>query len=299
MVDILIDILGPVVIVVSVGFTVGRTLDVDPSTPSKLAYWVLGPAFVFDALFRAELESSVVVGVMAASLAGVAVSGIVGWSSARFTGRTREETAATLTTSIYGNVGNYGLAVVVFAFGSEALPIAALLLVTINVTGLLVGVAAATGVDSSIGSAARRAFTAPMFLAVIPATTLNLLDVGLPTVADRSVGIIAQAMIPVMLLTLGIQLAGMGLPRLDGIALRALTAKLVVQPIVAGGVALALGLGEVALGAVVIQASMPPAVFAALIALEHDLIPDRVTAIVLGGTLLSAVTVPIAIAAVT
>jgi predicted permease len=297
--EILFNILGPVALIVALGFVVGRYLDVDPATPSKLSYWVFGPAFVFDALFRAELAADVVVRVVAAAGGALLVSGLVGWLSSRLTGGSREENAAVLTTSIYGNVGNYGIAVVAFTFGAEALPLAALLMVVINITGLLVGVASATGIEHSLGAAVRRALVAPMFVAVIPAVALNVGNVSLPPVLDRPVALLAQAMIPLMLVTLGIQLAGMGMPRLDGVAARALAAKLVVQPLVAAWLVWLLGLDSVAAGAVVIQASMPPAVFAALIALEHDLIPDRVTTIVLGGTLLSVVTVPLAILFVT
>lgn len=299
MAGILLNILGPVALIVALGYVVGRTLDVDPSTPSKLSYWVFGPAFVFDALYRADLQADVVVRVVLAAVGALVASGLFGWLWSRLTGGTRQENAAVLTTSIYGNVGNYGLAVVVFTFGPESLPIAALLMVIINISGLLVGVASATGVEHSLGKALRRAFVAPMFLAVIPAVLLNVRNVVLPPVLDRPVALVAQAMIPLMLVTLGIQLAGMGMPRLDATAAKALSAKLVVQPLVAAWLVWLLRLGEVAGGSVVIQASMPPAVFAALIALEHDLIPDRVTTIVLGGTLISAVTVPLAILSVT
>ncbi|MDX1447719.1 MAG: AEC family transporter [Acidimicrobiia bacterium] len=297
--EILFNILGPVALIVALGFVVGRTLDVEPSTPSKLSYWVFGPAFVFDALYRADLAANVVVRVVIAAAGGLIVSGLVGWAWSRFTGGTRQENAAVLTTSMYGNVGNYGLAVVVFTFGPESLPLAALLMVVINITGLLVGVASATGVDHSLGRAARTAFLAPMFVAVIPAVLLNIGGTELPPVLDRPVALVAQAMIPLMLVTLGMQLAGMGIPRLDASAGKALTAKLLIQPAVAAWLVWLLRLDDVAAGAVVIQAAMPPAVFSALIALEHDLIPDRVTTIVLGGTLISAVTVPLAVLYVT
>lgn len=299
MAEILLNILGPVAIIVAIGYVVGRTLDVDPATPSKLSYWVFGPAFVFDALFRADLAADVVVRVVAAAGGAMVVSGVFGWLWSRLASGSRQEQAAVLTTSIYGNVGNYGIAVVVFTFGAESLPLAALLMVVINITGLLVGVASATGIDQSLGVAARRALMAPMFVAVLPAVGLNVANVELPPVLDRPVALVAQAMIPLMLVTLGIQLAGMGMPRLDAVAGRALTAKLLLQPVAALWLVWLLRLEPVAAGAVVIQASMPPAVFSALIALEHDLIPDRVTTIVLGGTILSAVTVPVAIFVVT
>lgn len=296
---IFLDILGPVALIIGVGVLIGRVLDFELATLSKLSYWVIGPAFVFDSLFRAEIESSVVVRVVAAAFGALVVSGVVGWAWSRLAGRPRDENAVVLTTSIYGNVGNYGIAVVVFTFGPESLPVAALLMVVINISGLMVALASATGLHRSVLAAVRRALTAPMFLAVIPAVVLNVGGVGLPTVLDRPVALLAGAMIPVMLLTLGIQLAGMGLPRLDTAAIRALSTKLVVQPAVAAWLVWMLDLDGMYGGAVVIQAAMPPAVFAALIAMEHELLPDRVTTIVLGGTILSAATVPVAIALVT
>ena len=46
----------------------------------------------------------------------------------------------------------------------------------------------------------------------------------------------------------------------------------------------------------ILQFAMPPAVFTALIALEHDLAPDLVTTTVLAGTLASVLTLPVVIA---
>ena len=48
-----------------------------------------------------------------------------------------------------------------------------------------------------------------------------------------------------------------------------------------------------------IQSSMPPAVFCAVVALEFDMEPDRTTRTVLGTTLLALLTIPIALIAVT
>ena len=66
-----------------------------------------------------------------------------------------------------------------------------------------------------------------------------------------------------------------------------------IGPLVAGLAASALSLGGDFLDAVVIQSAMPPAVFTAVIAVESDLAPDRVTAAVVLTTLLSALTLPV------
>jgi len=105
---------------------------------------------------------------------------------------------------------------------------------------------------------------------------------------------LAAALIPVMLLTLGMQLA-------DNFALNFNTdlglvvfAKLMIVPIAAFAVGSVLDLDAETLGVLVIQSSMPPAVFTAVVALEFDLEPDRVTGIVLGTTLAALRTIPVA-----
>jgi predicted permease len=116
---------------------------------------------------------------------------------------------------------------------------------------------------------------------------------------DRPVSLIAGALIPVMLLTLGIQLADMKAPKVGLDLALPIGAKLVVAPLVAAVAATLLNLGGTETGVVVLQSAMPAAVFTALVALEHDLEPELVTTTVLVGTLVSVVTLPVVIALLT
>jgi predicted permease len=95
-------------------------------------------------------------------------------------------------------------------------------------------------------------------------------------------------MIPVMLLSLGLQLAGMARPRLTTDIMVGSGLRLVVAPVVAAGMVLLVGLEGTPRGVTILQSAMPAAVFTALIALEHDLEPDLVTTIVLVSTVASA-----------
>ncbi len=104
-------------------------------------------------------------------------------------------------------------------------------------------------------------------------------------------------MVPVMLVTLGIQLAGMGRPKLlDGDVILISLIRLLAGPAFAFVLAAPFGLSGVERGAGIIQASMPAAVLTSLIALEYDLLPDFVTTTVLFSTLLSAVTLTLVLA---
>ena len=285
--------LAPVAILVGLGAALGPRLHIDVGGLSRLAYNVFGPAFIFAVLAGANLERGVVARLVLAGLAGMAsaVALAVLWS--RITGAGYELTAATAITSSYGNVGNAGLAIVAFSLGDQALPVAGVLMLTINLTGLVLSVGLAEARSRSPLPALGRALATPMAIAGAISLLVNLSGVDLPVVVDRSIGLLADALIPVMLLTLGMQLAKSGRPTWSNDLGVVLVAKLALAPLVAGLAASALSLGGDFLDAVVIQSAMPPAVFAAVIAIESDLAPDRVTAAVVLTTLLSALTLPV------
>ncbi len=284
--EIFLDILGPVAVLVAVGVAVGRWLDVPPEPLAKLAFWVIGPAFMFDALANAGLATDSLVRIAAASLIAIAAAGVVALiATARLV---RGRRATIVTASVYGNTGNFGLAVVIFTFDESALPYAAVALVAVNTVGIVVGVAMATGGLTGIW----RAVTTPMTLVVIPALVVNGTESTLPPILDRSIGLLAQAIIPVMLITLGIQLQRMGLPRIDLDVTLALVAKLIVQPLAAIGAVRLLDLSDDAAGAVVLQAAMPAAVFTAVLAIEQQTRPREAATIVLAGSLAAVLTLP-------
>jgi malate permease and related proteins len=284
--EIFLDILGPVAVLVAIGWLVGRRLQIPPEPLAKLAYWVIGPAFMFDALANAGLPGGELLRIGAASAFALIAAGIV--AVLLTLGVDRARRATVVTASVYGNTGNFGLAVVIFTFDDSARPYAAVALVVVNTLGLIVGIASADGGLAGLF----RALTAPMTLVVAPALLVNGTDVSLPLILDRSIGLMADAIIPLMLITLGIQLERMGLPRVDGDVVRALGVKLLVQPAAGIGVVAALGLSGVAGGAVVLQAAMPAAVFTAVLAIEQDTRPDEAATIVLAGSIASILTLP-------
>ncbi len=295
---LVLDVLGPVVAVVALGALAGPRLRIDIASLSSLAWWVLGPAFVFDLFVAGDLAGGVVARLAVAGLAGMAAAVAVSLVGNRLVGSSRAVTSAGLMTSAYGNVGNAGLAITAFALGETGLAAAGVLLLVVNIAGVTLGVGLATGVRAGGALAVRQALLAPMTVAGGAALLLRAVDLTPPLVAARAVGLLADAMIPVMLFTLGLQLAatGVGRPTADlGVTA---VAKLAVAPVAATAAGAALGLEGAVLGAVTIQSAMPPAVFCMLVALEHDLVPDRVTTTVVTTTAAALVTVPVVLAIV-
>jgi len=295
MLQVLVDVLVPVFAVVAIGFGLSKSIGIEPRALATLAYWVLGPAFIFNVLATAELEADVVVKVVAASALVMLVAGLTAALAMSLIGSSFSQLAATVLTSTYGNAGNFGLAISAFAFGGEALPVASIVMVTVNTLGILTGVGLARVRHGSLSRAAVTALSSPLAVAVVPALVVNLTDAGLPIWLDRPISLLAGALIPVMLLTLGVQLAGMS-RALPGPKIGVpIAVKLVLAPVIAVVAIGLLDLGGLPGDVVILQAAMPAAVFTSLIAIEHDLEPDYVTSIVLLGTLISAATLPVVI----
>ena len=291
--------MGPVVLIVALGWFAGAKLSFDVSTLSRLAFYVLGPAFVLDVFADAELDGSVVLRLTVAAWAAMLVGGLLALALSRAAKLNNARRGSAIMSSAYGNVGNAGLAISAFALGDDAIPIAAVLMIVINITGIVLGVILASAQEGGIGSAFIRGFSAPMTIAAGVAVVTNLASFEFPTAIERSIEISGSALIPVMLITLGIQMAGDVTPRPEVDLGIVVAAKLVVVPLIAALVGSLLGLEGDAFGVLVIQSSMPPAVFCAVVALEFDMEPDRTTRTVLGTTLIALLTIPIALVAVT
>lgn len=290
LVPIFIDILLPVFLLVGVGFVLGPRLEIDARSFARSAYYVFAPAFIFRVLSNADLEADIVmrvVGALALTSFGV---GLAAFLLGRAFRRPAKVTAALILVAVYGNVGNFGLPVISFAFGEEALPLGGVAFLTVNALAFLIGVTAATWHQSSPLQAVGKALRTPALLVVVPAILVNAGDVSLPLFAERSIGLLADAMIPVMLMTLGMQLAAMGRPKIGLDVALGSSLRLLLAPAVTAGLVLVFGLDGNAAGITIVQSAMPAAVFTSIIAIEHDLMPDLVTTTVLFTTLASAVT---------
>ena len=290
LVPIFIDILVPVFVLVGVGYLLGPRLEIDARSLARSAYYVFAPAFIFQVLSKADLEADVVLKVVGSLALTSLVAGAVALALGRIFGRPAKVTAALVLVAVYGNVGNFGLPVVTFAFGEDALPLAGVAFLTVNLLAFLIGVTAATWHRSSPLQALGTALRTPALLVVLPAVLVNAGDVVLPLFAERSIGLLADAMIPVMLMTLGIQLAAMGRPTIGFDVALGSSLRLLLAPALTAVFALVFGLDGTAAGITIVQSAMPAAVFTSIIAIEHDLMPELVTTTVLFTTLASALT---------
>jgi predicted permease len=287
---IFVNVLVPVLTVALIGYLAGPRLGLDGRPLSRIAYYILAPAFIFNLFSEAHIELALALRMAAFIYLVTTGCVVIAMILARAMGHRGAMVSAFILVAAFGNVGNFGLPIISFGLGEAALIPASVYFLLLSPYGFIVGVTAAAWGRGSARQAFISAVTTPAILAVIPALFVNWLNLPMPLVVQRPIGLLASAMIPTMLLTLGMQLGSMGRPKLSLDVAAASSVRLLAGPLLAFALAALIGLTGLPRGAGILQASMPSAVFAVLIALEYDLLPDFVTTTVLFSTLASAAT---------
>ncbi|MBM4422321.1 MAG: AEC family transporter [Chloroflexi bacterium] len=297
---IFLNVITPVFSLAALGYFAGPKLQLDARTLSRFAYFILIPAFVFDVMSAAQIDLALTARMALSTIAVHLGCAALGFAAARALRRTAQMTAAYMLIAIFGNVGNFGLPIVQFRFPDEprALEISTVYFLAIMVVSFVVGVAAANWHRGGSVKAALAVIKTPALLVLPPAIVVNALDLSIPPMVGRAVSLLAAAMIPTMIVALGVQLASAGLPRLNSDMILSAGIRLLGGPLLAVALAGPFGLGGVERSIGIIQASMPAAVLTSIIAFENDLIPEFVTAAVLFSTVASIVTLTIALALV-
>ncbi len=295
---VFLDVVAPVFAIVALGWGLGPRLGLDARTLSRAAYYVFVPAFTFDVISRSTVPLASA-GRMAAFAVVIHLAfAAVAFGLARLLGRSREMTAAYVMLAVFGNVGNFGLALIRFRLGDAALVPATIYYVVILLTAFVVSVGAAAWTKGGGLSAVASVFTTPALVVAVPAALVSASGAPLPLAVTRAVSLLGGAMIPTMLFVLGVQLAQAKALRPTRDVWTVSLLRLVVAPALAWLLAGPFGLVGLERAAGVLQAGMPAAILVAIIATEYEVAPGFVTAAVLYSTLLSLPTLTLLLALV-
>ncbi|MFO7167034.1 MAG: AEC family transporter [Chloroflexota bacterium] len=297
---IFLNVLVPVFLLVGLGYAAGPRLRLDSRTLSRFAYFILIPAYVFDVLSTARIGAALAGRMTLYAVAVHLGCAALGYLAARLLRRPPEMVAAYVLIAVFGNVGNFGIPIIQFRFPGDAAATVAgtVYFIAISSVAFVVSVAAANWHRGSALRAALAVLKTPALIAVPPALLVNWLGVELPPLAARPIALLAAGMIPTMLIALGVQLAAAGVPRLDVDMAASSAVRLVGGPLLALALAAPFGLEGIARSVGVLQAAMPTAVLASIIAVENDLLPPFVIMSVLVSTVASIATLTVVLAIV-
>jgi len=287
---VFLNVILPVFSIVLLGALLGGRLELQARTLTRAAYYVFVPAFIFQSISMAEVPLTSVTKMLSFIILTHLLAVLVAAGIGRVLGRSKEMIAAFIMIAAFGNVGNYGLAVIRFRLGDVALPPATIYFVAISISAFIICVGAAGWAHGGSRGAIWKVLKTPALWATVPAVMVSAGGLEVPLMLDRMIGLLADAMIPVMLFALGLQLREQGKVLLTTDVLLGSGIRLILTPALALLIAAPFGLSQIESAAGVLQAAMPVAILVSIIAKENDIVPDYVTSVVVVSTLASVVT---------
>lgn len=280
----------PILLLSGAGFTLGKLFSVDSRNIGRIVFYIFSPMLVFDLLVQNDLKLEEAVSVVAFTGTLIMIMGVITLIIALALKLERRILLSVLITTMFGNTGNYGLPVMAFAFGEEALKYGSLYFVTTTILFNTLGILIASLGHMTLRQAILGLLKVPTVYGVTLAAMINTFHIEIPTALARTIDLAAGGSIPLMIVLLGIELARVQWSNsLQGVGL-SVSLRLLAAPLVALLLCLPFGLQAEMRQAVVIQASMPAAVITTILAAEYQLDSSLVTAIVFIGTLLSPLT---------
>ena len=260
----------------------GRPYDRDLIT--SLIMNIGAPCLVFSGLVSLHVESELLLTMAVASLLAICsftLLGIVALTLGRLPLHTY------LAPLMFGNTGNLGLPICLFAFGDTGLALAVAFFAVTAVSHYTVGILVWSG-RFSVAEVVRM----PLPWAALAAVVVLVTGAPLPEWLPRTTELLGGFTIPLMLITLGVSLGELrlsDLPRTVALSLL----RLAIGVATGFALAQALGLEGAARGVVIIQCATPVAVFNYLFAERFDRSPESVASLVVFSNALAFAVIPL------
>ncbi|WP_424831643.1 AEC family transporter [Ruegeria sp.] len=284
------EIVAPVFLLAGVGFTwVKLGFEYRLQFVTRLAVTLAVPSLIFVALMQTEIPGGELTRFTLAAIAAHAVLGAVFWIFVRIVGLEQRTYLAPL---IFGNTGNLGLPLSIFAFGQAGLGFAVIFLAVTALFSFTFGLYLVAG-RGSMGKVLKE----PIVWATLLGALFLWRGWETPLFLTNTLDLLGQMAVPMMLITLGVAVARLSTGKL-GQAIWLSLVKLLVCFALGWALGAILQLEAIAFGVLVLQICTPVAVTSYLLAERFDADADAVAGMVMVSTLLSVAALPLILAIV-
>ncbi|WP_245704123.1 AEC family transporter, partial [Modicisalibacter muralis] len=250
----LFAVMAPVFFGASLGFFWIRLgYDYPVEFVTKLVLNIGTPALILAALGSAEIDAQSFGQTMLGTLIVLAVMAAASVVVAKLL---RKDWKVIISPMMYPNTGNMGLPVSLYAFGNAGFAYAITVMVAVSLIQFTFGAMLA----SRSGKPLRTLLRSPTVYAILIASGMLLTDTTLPRWLANTVDLISGFSVPLMLITLGVSLASIQVRSLKS-SLEFSLLRIPAAALIAFGVAEWLGLPPLAQSVLVLQMSMPVAVY--------------------------------------
>ena len=279
-----LQVVAPAFLVIALGYIFSRASKNGTEILIKVTIGVLIPAFAWEHLYQIELNG-VLSDILFSSIIIILAPGLIAWGIFRVIGMTERGIYLPI---MFMNSINLPMPILEAAYGKEAIPFALMFYLTAFLGTFTLGIIIASNEKEKGYSQVLRE---PVVYAMVLALVCNIGEIEVPQIAHRTAHLLSQATIPMILLTMGIQLAHIKISELK-------------LSVIAAGIRLLGGalagifciwlfqIEGLATKVVVLESIMPCAIITSLVAEKYRAQPETVASTILISTVLSIFVIP-------
>ena len=295
----LIQVIVPLSIPVIAGALLARFKGFETKHLLTLVLYFLTPGIIFNTLSTAQISFEDLYKTILFCIFNI----ILLWAAAYILGKilklpSPEVAGLTLIATLTNSV-NYGLPLVLLAFGQLGLDKASVYVIIQMILVNTLGVYFAARSNFSVKKAIKSVFSLPAIYAAVLAIVLRTFDLHLPSGIEKGVSMVAQSYSPIVLAILGAQMASVKNSSLERAPQAAfwsgMIVRLLLSPLVAFLGLYVLGISGILFSVLFILASMPVAVNSVILAEKFDASANIVSKCILWTTLASFISLPVLI----
>lgn len=283
-----LEITAPVFLLGLIGFVWVRAgFEYRLQFVTRLSMTLAVPCLIFTALMDTEIAPAALAALTGASLVAY---GVIGCGAALLVLALRLPSRTYTAPLIFGNTGNLGLPLALFAFGEAGLGLAVVVFAVMAVLSFTAGLWLVSG-----GGGIGRVMREPMVAATLLGALFMAMDWRTPTFLTNALSLVGQMAIPLMLITLGVAVARLSADNLWRAGALSLV-KMALCVGVAWSVGRWFGLDDTAFAVLVLQIATPVAVTSYMLAEKYGADADAVAGLVVTSTVMSIGALPLLLA---
>lgn len=283
----IINVVLPTLLVILVGFLIGKFSKIDFSGIVELLFWVGIPMLAFTSLLDKKIVLADAGKVWASALLIMVGCGITGWLVFR---ALKQRHSGVYLPIIIMNTVNIPFPIISMLYGDEGLFAAVLFYIPNMIVLYSFGVILMSRKNWKEGL--KELLKVPVMYAAVFGLAFNLLRVSVPEIILRPLNLIGDMVVPMVLIVLGAKLASVKFTSLS---------TTVIASAIRIGIGFLLGLLAVKLfnltgilrAVVIFDAAMPAAVNTSLLAMKYNNEPELVSSVVFFTTIASLVMIPV------
>ncbi|KRL96974.1 AEC family transporter [Liquorilactobacillus satsumensis] len=287
------SVMLPVIFIFATGFVFQKIFNLEIKPLSTLAISLLLPFLTFQTFYKNAINTAFyfIIVVLLLSLIALVILGIIVGKSLHFK---RSQIDALLLASCFPNSGNYGVPIVMFAFGHKGLLYGLPIMIFHNLLMGTVGVYIAADKQGNVLGPLKQVFKQPMNYVILPAILMNKFQLILPVNFMKSITLIGNTTVPIIMLILGMQLASVQLVRSDWNKIwLASVLRLMISPLIVYFICQLLPINATLTAILVVMSAMPSAANTTLYAIQFAVEPQFVAINTLISTLFSILTLTV------